>query len=172
MPNIQLAVLVNLTESPVQVNNTENPADNITVRANNVEASGARSGSCIIPDCTAQQILEKHHLAIQTSAQMYYLWKTDSGDANTAQVHINTLPQLSTILISGSPGLKQNLSKALDYVRWVANDGYRPDPKEPAILREHFRNPHCHRGSLTTPSGSRHRRRGQLHPGGPGPFLS
>ncbi|GEM_PF-4926731 len=119
MPNIQLAVLVNLTGSPVQLSNAETPADNITVGANNVEAGGARSGSCNIPDCTAQQNLDKHHLAIQTSTQTYFLWKTDSGDGGTAQVYINTQPQLSTTLISGSPALKQNLNKAL----WITSSG-------------------------------------------------
>lgn len=119
MPNIPLAVLVNLTGNPVQLSNTENPADNITVGANNVEAGGARSGTCTIPDCTTQQNLDKHHLAVQISNQTYFLWKTDSGDGKTAEVHVNTQPQLSTNLISGSPSLKQNLNKVL----WITPSG-------------------------------------------------
>ncbi|MGH9432480.1 MAG: hypothetical protein ACRD3T_13145 [Terriglobia bacterium] len=119
MPNVQLAVLINLTGNPVQLSNTENPADNITVGANNVEAGGARLGISNIPDCTAQQNLDKHHLTIQTPNQTYYLWKTDSGDGKTAEVHINTQPQLSATLISGSPALKPNLNKAL----WITSSG-------------------------------------------------
>jgi hypothetical protein len=119
MPTIQLAVVVNLTGTSVELSNTENPADNITIGANNVEVAGARSGTTNIPECSSQQNLNNHHVAIQTPNQTYYLWKTDSGDGKNAEIRINTQPQLSTNLISGSPLVRQNLNKAL----WITPTG-------------------------------------------------
>lgn len=134
MPNIQLAVLVNLTGSPVQLSNTETPADNITVGANNVEVGGARVGYCDIPDCTSQQYFDQHHLTIQTQNQTYFIWKMDAGGGNTANVYCNTQPQFSTTLISGSPALKQDFNKAL----WITPSGLQMTDTDLIAKSQHY----------------------------------